>query len=66
MAENIWREGYRDEAGQEAKSLCILTLRTLPTTVLEKDAVGAFLFDHLPSAFRLPQEAHQALHSPCG
>ena len=21
------------------------------------------LFDHLPSAFRIPQEAHQALHS---
>ena len=33
---------------QETKSLHILTLRTLPAALLEKDAVGAFLLNKMP------------------
>ena len=33
---------------QETKSLRILTLRTLPAALLEKDAVGAFLLNKMP------------------
>ena len=38
-------------------------VRALQGRVLAEKTLGALLFDHLPSAFGIPQEAHQALHS---
>ena len=38
-------------------------VRALQGRVLAEKTVGPFLLDHLPRAFRLPQEAYQALHS---
>jgi hypothetical protein len=37
-------------------------VRALQGRVLAEKTLGALLFDHLPSAFRILQEAHQALH----
>ncbi len=38
-------------------------VRALQGCVLAEKTVGPVLFDHLPSAFGIPQEAYQALHS---
>jgi hypothetical protein len=43
--------------------ICAQKLRTVQKRVLGKNAVGPLLFDHLPSAFRIPQETREALRS---
>ena len=37
-------------------------VRALQGRVLAEKTLGPVLFDHLPGAFGLPQEAYQALH----
>jgi hypothetical protein len=55
----------RREAYTSLKNFVLekLEVRALQSCVLAEKAVGPVLFDHLPSAFGIPQEAYQVPHS---
>ncbi|HEY5743715.1 MAG TPA: hypothetical protein VIS99_14365 [Terrimicrobiaceae bacterium] len=66
MAESIGtlkcvKEGVEFEI--TVQESCNFRVRALQGCILAKKTVGTLLFDHLPSAFGILQEAHQALHS---
>ena len=58
---NCVKEGVEFEITvQESRGFRV---RALQGRVLAEKTLGPLLFDHLPSAFGLPQEAYQTLHS---